>query len=89
MPWFIRFYLKIAKKFGAEIVNEAALFFKYAKSKNIIGITGTKGKYVPLKETIRGFKEVVEGKYDNLPEQAFYMVGGIEEVVEKAKQMGG
>ena len=51
--------------------------------------TGTKGKYVPLKETIRGFKEVVEGKHDHLPEQAFYMVGGIEEVVEKAKQMGG
>ena len=51
--------------------------------------TGTKGKYVPLKETIRGFKEVVDGKHDNLPEQAFYMVGVIEEVVEKAKQMGG
>lgn len=51
--------------------------------------TGTKGKYVPLKETIRGFKEVVEGKHDHLPEQAFYMVGGIEEVVEKVKQMGG
>ncbi|HHT9115462.1 MAG: F0F1 ATP synthase subunit beta [Planctomycetes bacterium] len=51
--------------------------------------TGTKGKYVPLKETIRAFKEVIEGKHDNLPEQAFYMVGGIEEVVEKAKQMGG
>ncbi len=51
--------------------------------------TGTKGKYVPLKETIRAFKEVVEGRYDSLPEQAFYMVGGIEEVVEKAKQMGG
>lgn len=51
--------------------------------------TGTKGKYVPLKETIKAFKEVVEGKHDNLPEQAFYMVGGIEEVVEKAKQMGG
>lgn len=51
--------------------------------------TGTKGKYVPLKETIKGFKDVVEGKYDNLPEQAFYMVGGIEEAVEKAKQMGG
>ena len=45
--------------------------------------TGTKGKYVPLKETIRGFKEVVEGKHDHLPEQAFYMVGGIEEVVKK------
>jgi len=51
--------------------------------------TGTKGKYVPLKESIRAFKEVVEGKHDSLPEQAFYMVGGIEEVVEKAKQMGG
>lgn len=51
--------------------------------------TGTKGKYVPLKETIRAFKEMVEGKHDSLPEQAFYMVGGIEEVVEKAKQMGG
>lgn len=51
--------------------------------------TGTKGKYVPLKETIRAFKEVVEGKHDNLPEQAFYMVGSIDEVVEKAKQMGG
>ncbi|MEK7290811.1 MAG: F0F1 ATP synthase subunit beta [Planctomycetota bacterium] len=51
--------------------------------------TGTKGKYVPLKESIRAFKEVVEGRHDSLPEQAFYMVGGIEEVVEKAKQMGG
>ena len=51
--------------------------------------TGTKGKYVPLKDSIRAFKEVVEGKHDSLPEQAFYMVGGIEEVVEKAKQMGG
>ncbi|BBO16993.1 F0F1 ATP synthase beta subunit [Candidatus Brocadia pituitae] len=51
--------------------------------------TGTKGKYVPLKETIRAFKEVVEGKHDALPEQAFYMMGGIEDVIEKAKQMGG
>ncbi|GJQ23944.1 MAG: F0F1 ATP synthase subunit beta [Planctomycetia bacterium] len=51
--------------------------------------TGTKGKYVSLKETIRAFKEVVEGKHDSLPEQAFYMVGGIDEVIEKAKQMGG
>ncbi|MCC7211947.1 MAG: F0F1 ATP synthase subunit beta [Candidatus Brocadia sp.] len=51
--------------------------------------TGTKGKYVPLKETIRAFKEVVEGKHDGLPEQAFYMMGGIEDVIEKAKQMGG
>ncbi|MEK7822317.1 MAG: F0F1 ATP synthase subunit beta [Planctomycetota bacterium] len=50
--------------------------------------TGSKGKYVPLQETIKGFKEVVEGKYDRLPEQAFYMVGGIEDVVEKAKKVG-
>jgi F-type H+-transporting ATPase subunit beta len=47
--------------------------------------TGTPGKYVALEENIRGFKEIVEGKHDSLPEQAFYMVGGIEEVVEKAK----
>ncbi len=47
--------------------------------------TGSPGKYVPLKETIRGFKGIVEGKYDHLPEQAFYMVGSIEEAVEKAK----
>lgn len=49
--------------------------------------TGTPGKYVPLKETIRGFKEIVEGKHDDIPEPAFYMVGGIEEVVAKAEQM--
>jgi len=49
--------------------------------------TGTPGKYVQLKDTIRGFQEIVAGKYDDLPEQAFYMVGGIEEVVEKAKKL--
>ncbi|UCE71076.1 MAG: F0F1 ATP synthase subunit beta, partial [Nitrospiraceae bacterium] len=49
--------------------------------------TGTPGKYVKLEETIKGFKEVVEGKHDNLPEQAFYMVGGIEEVIEKAEKL--
>lgn len=47
--------------------------------------TGAPGKYVPLKETIRGFKGLVEGEYDHLPEQAFYMVGSIDEAVEKAK----
>ncbi|NLE07811.1 MAG: F0F1 ATP synthase subunit beta [Dehalococcoidales bacterium] len=51
--------------------------------------TGMPGKYVPVKETIRGFKEILEGKYDSLPEQAFYMVGSIEEAVEKSKTMGG
>ena len=49
--------------------------------------TGSPGKYVPLKETIRGFKGIVDGEFDHLPEQAFYMVGGIEEAVEKAKKM--
>ncbi|KAA3628167.1 MAG: F0F1 ATP synthase subunit beta [Proteobacteria bacterium] len=49
--------------------------------------TGSPGKYVTLKETIRGFKGIVDGEYDNLPEQAFYMVGGIEEAVEKAKSV--
>jgi F-type H+-transporting ATPase subunit beta len=49
--------------------------------------TGSPGKYVSLPDTIRGFKEITEGKYDELPEQAFYMVGKIEEVVEKAKRL--
>jgi F-type H+-transporting ATPase subunit beta len=49
--------------------------------------TGSPGKYVTLKETIKGFKGIVEGDYDHLPEQAFYMVGGIEEAVEKAKTL--
>lgn len=51
--------------------------------------TGSPGKYVSLKDTIRGFKGIVEGEYDHLPEQAFYMVGGIEEAVEKAKKITG
>jgi F-type H+-transporting ATPase subunit beta len=49
--------------------------------------TGRSGKYVAIADTIRGFKEIVDGKHDALPEQAFYMVGGIEEVVERAEQM--
>lgn len=50
--------------------------------------TGSKGKYVSLKETIRGFKMIVDGECDHLPEQAFYMVGGIDEAFERAKTMG-
>ncbi|MBL4585217.1 MAG: F0F1 ATP synthase subunit beta [Pseudomonadales bacterium] len=49
--------------------------------------TGSTGKYVPLKDTIAAFKGILEGEYDHLPEQAFYMVGGIDEVVEKAKTL--
>ena len=47
--------------------------------------TGSPGKYVSLKDTIAGFKAILSGEYDHLPEQAFYMVGGIDEVIEKAK----
>jgi F-type H+-transporting ATPase subunit beta len=49
--------------------------------------TGSPGKYVPLKETIKGFKAIISGEYDHLPEQAFYMVGSIDEAVEKAKTL--
>jgi F-type H+-transporting ATPase subunit beta len=49
--------------------------------------TGQEGRYVPIKDTVRGFKEILEGKHDGLPEQAFYMVGPIEEAVEKAEKM--
>ena len=50
--------------------------------------TGSPGKYVPLKETIRGFKMIVDGDVDHVPEQAFYMVGGIDEAIKKAEEMG-
>ncbi|HCE03036.1 MAG TPA: F0F1 ATP synthase subunit beta, partial [Acidobacteria bacterium] len=49
--------------------------------------TGLEGKYVPIADTIRGFKEIVDGKHDALPEQAFYLVGSIDEAIEKADKM--
>ncbi len=49
--------------------------------------TGTDGKYVKVEDTVRAFREIVDGKHDEVPEQAFYMVGGIEEVLEKAEEM--
>jgi F-type H+-transporting ATPase subunit beta len=49
--------------------------------------TGTPGAYVKLEENVRGFKEILEGKYDDLPEQAFYMVGTIEDAVAKAERL--
>ncbi|MFA4965393.1 MAG: F0F1 ATP synthase subunit beta [Thermoleophilia bacterium] len=51
--------------------------------------TGIQGKYVPLAETVRGFKDIVDGQCDDLPEQAFFMVGGIEEAAEQAHRLGG
>jgi F-type H+/Na+-transporting ATPase subunit beta len=49
--------------------------------------TGQPGVFTPLEETIASFKAIVDGKYDNLPEQAFYMVGGIEDVEKKAREL--
>ena len=49
--------------------------------------TGIPGKYVSIQETVRGFQEILDGQHDNLPEQAFYMVGTIDEAVEKGKQL--
>ena len=50
--------------------------------------TGMEGRYVPVKETIRGFREILDGKHDSLPESAFLFVGTIDEAVEKAKSLG-
>jgi len=49
--------------------------------------TGLAGRYVPLRETVRGFREILDGKCDDMPEQAFYMVGTIDEAREKARQL--
>jgi len=49
--------------------------------------TGQSGKFVKIEDTVRGFKEILDGKHDDLPEQAFYMVGTIEEAVEKAERL--
>ncbi|MCC6388057.1 MAG: F0F1 ATP synthase subunit beta, partial [Dehalococcoidia bacterium] len=51
--------------------------------------TGTPGQYVPIRDTIRGFQEILEGKHDGLPEQAFYMVGNIDTAVEKGRTLAG
>lgn len=64
------------------IQNFLSQFFTVAEQ-----FTGMKGTYVPLKETVRGFKEIVEGKHDDIPESAFLYVGSIDEVIEKAKKI--
>jgi F-type H+-transporting ATPase subunit beta len=51
--------------------------------------TGLEGRYVSLKESVRGFQEILDGKHDDLPEQAFMMVGTIDEAVDKAAQLAG
>jgi F-type H+-transporting ATPase subunit beta len=72
------------------IVNRARRIQKFLAQPFHVAeqFTGIPGKYVRLEDNIRSFKEILSGKYDHLPEQAFYMVGTIEEVIEKAKAMG-
>lgn len=72
-------------------VNRARRIEKFLSQPFFVAqeFTGTPGKYVRLEDTIRGFKGIVEGEYDDLPEQAFYMVGTIEDAVENAKKMKG
>ncbi|HJT23039.1 MAG TPA: F0F1 ATP synthase subunit beta [bacterium] len=72
-----------------QIVNRARRIQKFLSQPFFVAqeFTGTPGRYVSLADTLRSFKGLVEGQYDNIPEQAFYMVGSIEEVLEKAKKM--
>ena len=71
------------------IVNRARKIQKFLSQPFSVGeqFTGIKGKYVKLEDSIKGFKEIIEGKHDKLPEQAFYMVGTIEDVIQKAQEM--
>lgn len=71
------------------IVNRARRIQRFLSQPFFVAeeFTGEKGRYVKLSDTIKGFKEIISGKYDDLPEQAFYMVGTIEEVVEKAQKL--
>jgi F-type H+-transporting ATPase subunit beta len=73
------------------IVNRARKIQKFLSQPFFVAetFTGTAGRYVSLKDTVRSFKEVIEGKHDALPEQAFYMVGSIDEAIEKAKKLQG
>nr|WP_302599395.1 F0F1 ATP synthase subunit beta [uncultured Cellulosilyticum sp.] len=70
-------------------VNRARKIQKFLSQPFFVGevFTGTPGQYVPVKETVRSFKEILEGKHDDLPENAFYMVGTIENAIEKAKTL--
>lgn len=74
-----------------ETVNRARKIQRFLSQPFFVAeqFSGISGKYVKLEDTIKGFKEIIEGKHDDLPEQAFYMVGTIEEAVEKAKQIAG
>jgi F-type H+-transporting ATPase subunit beta len=72
-------------------VNRARRIQRFLSQPNFVAeqFTGTPGEYVRLEDTIKGFQEIIEGKHDDLPEQAFYMVGTIEQAVQKARQLSG
>ena len=72
-------------------VTRARKMQRFLSQPNFVAeqFTGTPGQYVKLEDTIRGFAEIIDGQHDDLPEQAFYMVGPIEGAVERAKQMAG
>jgi F-type H+-transporting ATPase subunit beta len=73
------------------VVQRARKIQRFLSQPNFVAeqFTGTPGEYVKLEDTIKGFQEILEGKHDELPEQAFYMVGTIEKAVEKARSLGG
>jgi F-type H+/Na+-transporting ATPase subunit beta len=73
------------------VVARARKIQRFLSQPNFVAeqFTGTPGEYVKIEETIKGFQEIIEGKHDDLPEQAFYMVGTIEMAVEKGRRLAG
>ena len=73
------------------VVTRARKIQRFLSQPNFVAeqFTGTPGEYVKLEDTIKGFQEILEGKHDELPEQAFYMVGTIEQAVEKGRGLSG
>jgi F-type H+-transporting ATPase subunit beta len=73
------------------VVTRARKIQRFLSQPNFVAeqFTGTPGEYVKLEDTIKGFQEILEGKHDDLPEQAFYMVGTIESAVEKGRSLSG
>jgi F-type H+-transporting ATPase subunit beta len=73
-----------------QIVNRARKIQKFLSQPFFVAeqFTGIPGRYIDIKDTVRSFDEILQGKHDHLPEQAFYLVGTIEDVIEKAKKMG-
>ena len=73
------------------VVARARKIQRFLSQPNFVAeqFTGTPGEYVKIEDTIKGFQEIIEGKHDDLPEQAFYMVGTIENAVEKGRRLAG